>query len=295
MRSLTVSLIICLSAGLQAQKLAHHDILMVDMSENGGNWKSGQVTFLTSFNPEGYNNQPQFFSDNELWLTVQKPDDTTQTDIYTLNFSEKTVAAATRTRKTAEYSPTLMPGGNRFSAVRVEEDGNQRLWSFPLDAEDNGRPEFETIYDVGYHCWINDTLAALCIVGHEKEPHQLVTAGTTEQNLRRIASRPGRCLVTKKDGQLAFVQKITDQIWYLKEWSPVTDKQEIIVRMPSGSEDFAILPDGSFLTSQGAILYTYLPGRDTEWKEAGNLGRYGIRKITRLAISPGSKTVVVAE
>jgi hypothetical protein len=50
----------------------------------------------------------------------------------------------------------------------------------------------------------------------------------------------------KKDGQLAFVQKTTDQIWYLKQWSPVTDKQEIIVKMPSGSEDFAILPDGSF-------------------------------------------------
>jgi hypothetical protein len=295
MRSITVSLFICLSAGMQAQKLAHHDILVVDMSASEGKWKSGQASFLTSFNPEGYNNQPKFFSENELWLTVQKPDDTTQTDIYILNLAGKTVAAATRTRRTAEYSPTLMPGGDRFSAVRVEEDGNQRLWSFPVSAEDNGRPEFETIYDVGYHCWINDTSAALFIVGHEQEPHQLVTAGTEEQKPRRIASKPGRCLLMKKDGQLAFVQKITDQIWYLKQWSPVTDKQEIIVKMPSGSEDFAILPDGSFLTAQGSILYTYSPGRDTEWKEAGNLGLYGVKKITRVAVSPGGKTAVVVE
>lgn len=65
--------------------------------------------------------------------------------------------------------------------------------------------------------------------------------------------------------------------------------------MPSGSEDFSILPDGSFLTSQGPILYTYLPGRDTEWREAGNLGMYGVKKITRVAVSPGGRAAVVVE
>lgn len=210
MRSISVSLLICLSAGLQAQKLAHHDILMVDMSAGEGKWKSGQATFLTSFNPEGYNNQPKFFSENELWLTVQKPGDTTQTDIYLLNLTEKTVAAATRTRKTAEYSPTLMPGGDRFSAVRVEEDGNQRLWSFPLNAEDNGKPEFETIYDVGYHCWINDTSAALFIVGHEQEPHQLVIAGITEQKTAKNCQQTRQMPDDKKktDNWLLFKKQL---------------------------------------------------------------------------------------
>ena len=295
MRSITVSLIICLSAGLQAQRLAHHDVLLLKIAENEGNWKVGEASFLTSFNPEGYNNQPKFFSESELWLTVQSDSDTTQTDIYALNLSDKTVAAITRTRRTAEYSPTLMPGGKRFSAVRVEEDGNQRLWSFPVNAEDNGRPEFESVYDVGYHCWINDTSAALFIVGHESEPHQLVVKGLNEQASRKIANKPGRCLLMKKDGQLAFVQKITEQIWYLKQWSPVTNKQEIIVKMPSGSEDFAILPDGSFLTAQGATLYVYSPGRDTDWKEAGNLAQYGVKKITRVAVSPGGRAAVVVE
>lgn len=91
MRSIAVSLIICLSAGLQAQRLAHHDVLLLKISENEGNWKVGDASFLTSFNPEGYNNQPKFFSENELWLTVQSDSDTTQTDIYALNLSEKTV------------------------------------------------------------------------------------------------------------------------------------------------------------------------------------------------------------
>lgn len=295
MRSITISLIFCLSAGLQAQKLAHHDILMLDMLEKEGKWTVGKVSFLTSFNPGGYNNQPKFFSENELWLTVQGVSDTTQTDIHALNLADKTASAVTRTRMTAEYSPTPMPGGKRFSAVRVEEDGNQRLWSFPIDAEDNGRPVFENIYDVGYHCWINDTSAALFIVGQDPEPHQLIVAGTNGQETEKIASKPGRCLLIKKDGQLAFVQKVTDQIWYLKQWSPVTDKQEIIVKMPFGSEDFAILPDGSFLTGQGHILYVYSPGKDTEWREVGNLGTYGVKKITRLAVSTGGKLAVVVE
>lgn len=295
MRSITVSLIICLSAGVQAQRLAHHDVMLLNMSVNEGKWKIGEASYLTSFNPEGYNNQPKFFSGSELWLTVQRADDTTQTDIYSLNLADKTFAAITRTSRTAEYSPTPMPGGKRFSAIRVEEDGNQRLWSFPINAEDNGRPEFETVYDVGYHCWLNDTSAALFIVGHESEPHKLITAGTNRQKSRKIAINPGRCLQMTKDGQLAFVQKASDEIWYLKQWSPDTDKQEIIVKMPSDSEDFAILPDGSFIAGQGSMLYTYSPGRDTDWKEAGNLAHYGVKKITRVAVSPGGRAAVVVE
>src|SRR5690349_2540611 len=146
---------------LAAQKLTHHDILLLNLNKtSSGIWQPSTPKFLTAFNPKGYNNQPRFFTDNELWLTVQIPSDTTQTEIYALDLSGKSFTRVTATPKTGEYSPTLMPGGKRFSAVRVEEDGNQRLWSFPVDMSDNGHPEFDHLLNVGYHCWLNDTLAA---------------------------------------------------------------------------------------------------------------------------------------
>lgn len=281
---------------LPAQQLLHYDVLQLNLSKSTeGQWQAAAPRFLTAFNPKGYNNQPNFFSDNELWLTVQTPDDTTQTDIYALDLSGKTYTRVTATPLTAEYSPSLMPGGKRFSAVRVEEDGNQRLWSFPIDRSDNGRAEFPRLLNVGYHCWLSDTLVAFFIVGEDGVPHTLQVAGARGQTARRIASNIGRCLLKTADAKLAFVQKPTEQTWFLKTWNPVNNTQDIVVKMPLGSEDFALLPDGTYLSSDGARLLFYKPGRETDWKELTNLAKYGVKKITRLGAGKDGKLAVVVE
>ena len=279
-----------------SQRLEHHDLLLFSLTQNAdSNWLPGAPRFLTKFNPKGYNNQPNFFSDNELYLTVQFPADTTQTDLMLLDLGALTQTRVTATPLTAEYSPTLMPGGRRFSCVRVEEDGSQRLWSFPVDRSDHGRPEFPRLYGVGYHCWLRDTLAAFFIVGENDAPHTLQFAGTRGQIPHRIASNIGRCLLKTGRGQLAFVSKATEQTWFLKTWDPQTNRQEILVKMPNGSEDFTILPDGTFVTGNGARLFQFKPGRETEWKEIANLSSFGVKKITRLTSAKNRKLVVVVE
>ena len=71
---------------------------------------------------------PSFINPNELYLTVQMPEDTTQTDIYSLNLSTNTLTQVTKTVE-GEFSPAYMPtsnvGGAQFSAIRVEGEGNQ--------------------------------------------------------------------------------------------------------------------------------------------------------------------------
>lgn len=278
---------------LAAQKLPHTDLLLLQLSQSGGNWQSSAPKFLSAFNPKGYNNQPMFFSDNELWIAVQLPQDTTQTEIYALDLNGKKYTRITETPKTAEYSPTLMPGGKRFSCVRVEEDGNQRLWSFPLDRSDNGRVEFPDLLNVGYHCWLSDTLAAFFIVGDNGAPHSLQVANTGKQTPRRLAGNIGRCLQKTADGKLAFVAKPTEQTWFLKTWNPQNNAQDIVVKMPAGSEDFAFLSDGSILTGDGARLYTYKPGKDADWRLVTDLGKYGVNKISRIAAARDGKVAVV--
>jgi hypothetical protein len=283
-----------LTSWLRAQHLPHQDVLYIQGSNGAQGWTWQTPRFLTVFNPKGYNNQPAFFKANELYLTVQMPEDTTQTDIFALD-----IAARTRTRVTAtttpEYSPTLMPGGKRFSVVRVEADGTQRLWSFPLDRSDNGRAELPAIEGVGYHCWVNDTLAAVFIVGENDQSHILYSIGTRTQRLQRIASNPGRAMHLTADQKLAFVQKATESTWFLKTWDFKKQSGEIIVKMPSGTEDFAILPDGSYIASAQAKLLTYKPGKDTDWKETLQLGKYGVRKITRIAVGKDGQLAVVVE
>jgi hypothetical protein len=297
MRRLFCALLAVL-AGLAApaQGLEHHDVLLFSLSKTADSlWRPSAPRFLTVFNRMGYNNQPNFFSNNELYLTAQVPSEGEQTDIYALDLASKGLTRVTATAATAEYSPTLAPGGKRFSVVRVEEDGNQRLWSFPLDRSDHGRVEFPRLLNVGYHCWLRDTLVAFFIVGDDGQPHTLQVAGTRAQKPQRLASNIGRCLLKTAGGQLAFVQKPTEQTWFLKTWDPKTNAQEIVVKMPAGSEDFAILPDGAFLTGRGSRLFQYKPGRDADWREVADLGKYGTKSITRLAASREGRLAVVVQ
>jgi len=289
-------LLLALPLSLMAQNPGKSDILLFSLNKTADStWRPDAPRFLTAFNRGGYNNQPNFFGNNELWITAQFPKDTTQTDILALDLLLKTQTRVTATPTTAEYSPTPMPGGKRFSSVRVEEDGNQRLWSFPIDRSDNGRPEFSKIYNVGYHCWLRDTLAALFIVGENDQPHTLQIAGTKGQKMQRIASNIGRCLLKKPDGKLLFVQKATEQTWHLKTWDPKTNVQEILLKMPAGTEDFALLTDGTLLCGSNAKLFQYKAPRNSDWKEVADLSKYGVKKITRLAVSKDGKLAVVVQ
>ncbi|MBL7807494.1 MAG: hypothetical protein JNN28_06765 [Saprospiraceae bacterium] len=288
-------LLFCLlPSAIWAQNAGKTDLLLFSLNKGADSlWRPDLPKFMSAFNRGGYNNQPNFFSNTELWLTVQYTSDTTQTEIVSLDLTQKTQARVTATPQTAEYSPTLMPGGKRFSVVRVEEDGNQRLWSFPLDRSDNGRIELPAIYNVGYHCWLRDTLLALFIVGDEGQPHTLQSVGLKGQKMQRIASNIGRCLIKRPDGKLLFVQKPTEQTWFLKTWDPKTNQQEIVVKMPAGTEDFALLSDGTLLAGNGVKLFQYKAPRDQDWKEVADFSKYGVRKITRLAVSKDGKLAVV--
>ncbi len=297
MRNLLLATAVWLSVSTtpRAQQLEHFDLLLLSMSrQNDSSWRPAAPRFLTAFNPKGYNNQPQFFSTNELYLTVQLPADTTQTEIFALQLPARPPGRITATT-TPEYSPTPMPGGKAFSAVRVEADGAQRLWAFPLDRSDNGRPLLPNIRNVGYHCWLRDTLVALFLVGENDEPHALAMAGISRQAMQRVAFNIGRCLQKMPDGRLAFVQKATEQTWFIKAYDPLKKTSDIIVKTLPGSEDFVFLPDGTLLAGSGSKLFQYRPGRHTEWKEMYDLSRFGVRNITRLAVSPDMKLAVVVQ
>lgn len=295
-----IAIIACLSlfgaTGIVAQRLDHFDLLLFSLRQKpDSNWEPYAPRFLTAFNAAGYNNQPQFFSPNELYLTVQLPSDTTQTEIYALNLSLRTTSRVTAT-KTAEYSPTPLPGGKRFSAIRVEESGAQRLWSFPLDRSDKGRPEFPQLTNVGYHCWLRDTLAALFLVGENDAPHALAIAGVRRQQIQRIAFNVGRCLQKTPDGRLAFVHKATDQTWYIKTYDPERGGvPEILIKTLPGSEDFVVLADGTYLAGQGPKLFQFHPQRQKDWTPVADLSRHGVKSVTRLAVSTDGKLAVVVQ
>ena len=251
--------------------------------------------FLTFFNENGYNNQPEFFDDDELYLTVKLAFEN-QTDLYRLNLTEGTKTKITATQE-GEYSPKLMPDKYHFSAVRQEiigADTVQRLWQFPLDRVTNGKPVFKYINKVGYYHWISGTQVAVFMVD---SPNYLAIADTRTDDIIPVATNPGRCFKTLPNGNLAFVQKSNDGKWMLMEKNMYRSNMSAtsIVETLEGSEDFAVLPNGTFLMGKGSKLYKFNRFHDKEWVEVADLRFYKITDITRIAISQDMKLAIVAD
>ena len=282
---------------IQAQNISNIYVFdMVQMQDKlNDKFVFSNPRYVTEFNESGYNNQPRFFNDSELYITSQYPY-TDQTDIYLLDFKQKKKYQVTETLE-AEYSPTLMPDGYNFSAVRTEGDGVQRLWQFPVDRLSDGKPILKYETRVGYHHWINSRRIALFIVD---EPNYLAMANTSTDEIKRLTSNVGRCFQTNPtNGRLSYIHKVTDRTWYIKELDAYSsaNNSEIVTTSLPNSEDFVVTRDGTYIMGRGSKLFKYHPTKDGDkgWREIVDLRSYNIRNIRRLALSDNGKIAIVNE
>ncbi len=258
--------------------------------ENDSIWHFTNARYLSAFNPHGYNNQPAFISNDLLLLTVGLPD-SNQTDIYQLDLRQHTLLRVTATLE-SEFSPSLMSNKLYFSAVRVETDEGrtQRLWRFPLDRLGYGQPVFPYLRRVGYYCWLDHKKVGVFIVN---DPPLLIIADAKDESTRPVISDIGRGLQRLPNGHLAFVHKERPDAWFIKSVDPYTLDQKYLVACLPGSEDFAVMPDGTLLQPHGSKLYKFRPGRDKHWVLVADFKNYRMAKISRIAISPDSRTLVL--
>lgn len=273
-------------------QLPNTNIYLFKMEQLGDSlflFKNPQL--LTGFNSDGYNNQPAFVSNNEIYFSMGKTDVTGQTDIISLDLANKVKTQVTLSAD-REYSPTPMIEPFYFSCVRQEADGKntQRLWFFPMDRSSKGRPVLPIQTDVGYHCWLKNELVALFVVG---EPHKLALANTKDQSVKFLESNIGRCFQRMSNGNLAFIDKGDPTSWKIKELDLNTLRSATVVATLPQSEDFVILPDNTFIMAKGSQLFKYKKGWDTGWLKIGDFENLGLRGITRMALSSDGKIALV--
>jgi hypothetical protein len=295
--------LICLGFILNSSPVfAQHpnsNIYLFQLEWEGNKVRLTDPRFLTDFNSNGYNNQPSFISNEELYISVRKPQENAQTDLYSMNLENGMLTQLTDTPE-SEYSPMLTPDFYYFSAIRVEGSSNQtqRLWRFPVDRLDEGEPVFPRIRNLGYYFWINKEEVLLYIVD---TPNKLILANAKDQSSRPIAENIGRCFQRLPNGNIAFVLKESPQKWLISELNLRTLQYSTLTETQKGSEDFSVLRDGTLLTGKGSKLYMTNPyrqpanGEVAGWVEIADLRNYDIKEISRLAVSWDNKLVVVGQ
>lgn len=301
MKKTTLCLLLSLAAfgtlPLSAQSPRSNIYLFNVDRVNDTTYQFSQPRWLTYYNRDGYNNHPFFMDEDLIYVSSQLPGQA-QPDIYALNLRD-----TTRTRVTAtvegEYSPARMPDYINFSAVRQEylpRDTVRRLWQFPINrprtSTDNGKPVFKYVNNIGYYQWINNRLVAVFLT---ETPAALAIADLQTDQIRRVATEVGRTLRMAPGGKLLFVKKGFIDPWRIMEVDPVRGGEPVpVINTLTGAEDFAVLPDGTLLMALGSKIYKYTRPRDEGWAEVADLSYYGIRSITRMAVSPGGRIAVVS-
>jgi hypothetical protein len=265
------------------------DIFLLDLTNRKGQLSFGQPRNITK--RTGYDNQPMFSADGKSLLYTSIREDN-QADIFRYDLAKESMQQITATKE-SEYSPTVMPDGKSLSVIRVEADTTQRLWSFPVG---NAQPSLilPNIKPVGYHLWIDEHTLILFVLG---QPPTLQWVDAKTEKAEKLADNPGRTLLRiPNQKKVSFVHKVSDTEWLIKSFDLKNRQMATLIKTLPGKEYFCWTMQGHLLMAKDAKLYKWDAKKDSQWQEVADLSAFGLKDITRLAISPkGDKLALVAE
>ena len=205
-------------------------------------------------NNEGYDNQPSFVNDNQILFASTRKG---QTDIasYRANYDTKTWLNFT---EGGEYTPLKIPNKHAVSAVRLDKDGKQRLYSYSLS---NGESE-ELIADlvVAYYTWYDDNTVVSAVI--ENDSLNLFTTNISEGKSRKYDISVGRSFHKIPNSNLvSYISKKGDN-WTIRSVNPNTGDTKLIANTIPEVEDMCWVINGDILMGKGSKLFKLTINKD---------------------------------
>ncbi|WP_271393795.1 TolB family protein [Aequorivita sinensis] len=241
-------------------------------------------------NNEGYDNQPSFISNETL---VFAGNNNGQTDISEYNLNSKIKTWVNQETEGGEYSPQKFPSSNDIAAVRLDKDGKQRLYRY--DSETGKSSEIIEDLEVAYFAFYNDELILATVLADDKL--DLVMINLTTKAVDTLFRNAGRTLQRIPKSDYMSYSLINDEgnlDIYMLEMNILGSY--FVSELPIGIQDYVWINDTQILVGSGNKLYMYDTLGEPEWNRVASLEDYGIKNITRMAISPnGKKIAIVAE
>lgn len=241
-------------------------------------------------NNKGYDNQPSFIS-NETLVFAGNNDG--QTDISEYNLSSKLQKWINSETEGGEYSPQKFPSSNDIAAVRLDKDGLQRFYRY--NSETGVSSELIADLQVAYFAFYNDdTILSTVLNGDQMDLVMIDMATKTSDTLFHNAGRSLQRIPNTKSMSYTLVNDQGNLDLYMMKMT--SSESFFVCELPIGVQDFVWLNDTQILVGNGDNLYIYDTLGEIDWKQVASLADYGIKKITRLAVSPnGKKLALVGE
>jgi len=256
------------------------------------------LTLLTSKNPNGYNNHPHLSGDSLLFYS-SAPEGTLNPDIYKLNLLNGKLIPFTKTPE-GEYSAITGSNKKDIYVLRMEfwpDDTLQRIWTLPLNGQNQGKPLFVNQTNIGYFRWVSDHGMITFELGNPQTLWYRKIDGTVSTMITQL---PGRCFRVTETGALYYLQKAKPgepSFIYKTKAIYTSESPKIPIIMPlNQQEDFTVFKDGTLIMADGAKIYQFHPDKNANWELLADLSKYSLKKISRMEINElENKLVLVAQ
>lgn len=236
---------------------------------------------------EGYDNQPSFLNERYILFASTRNG---QTDIakYDTRYDTKSWVNFT---EGGEYTPLKHPNQNEISAVRLDKDGLQRLYSY--NASNGESKELISGLVVAYYTWYDEHTIVSAVI--EDNNLNLFVSNLQEGTNRKYATNVGRSFHRIPNSNLvSFISKANENQWQIKSLNPLTGDTKVISNTLDGVEDICWLDSKTLLTGKENELYKLRLQKDNNWKQIADLSSNDITKITRLAVNSESNKLLIA-
>lgn len=239
-------------------------------------------------NNEGYNNQPSF-SSNETILFAGNNNG--QTDISEYNLITDSKKWINQKTEGGEYSPQKFPSNNNLAAVRLDNNGLQRLYSYNFE---NGKSsELIENLQVAYFAFYTDEKVMATVL--DGEAMDLVLIDLQFKSVDTLFRNAGRSLQKVPKTNSMSYSLINDEgnlDLYLLDMN--SNESYFVTELPIGIQDYVWINETQILIGSGNKLYMYDTLGTSEWTKVASLEEHGLKNITRMAISPDGKKLAVA-
>ncbi|MFT4802928.1 MAG: hypothetical protein ACJAZK_000327 [Psychroserpens sp.] len=238
-------------------------------------------------NNQGYDNQPSFLDDRYIVFASTRNN---QTDIakYDMRYDSKSWLNFS---EGGEYTPLKIPKKNNISAVRLDTDGKQRLYTYNMSNGDST----ELIQDlvVAYYTWFDENTVVSAVI--EGDDLNLFVTNLQDNTSRKYVTNVGRSFHRIPNSNLiSYIAKKDDNNWQIKSLNPKTGVTTVIANTMTGVEDICWLDNKTIFSGKDNVLYKLTLKKDNDWKQVANLSSEGILKITRLSTNPEGTKLLIA-